>query len=106
MLLSLIVSVMTSSCCTECGCFYSSVRCEGRSQEGGVKTGHTYPRTVSCYCNTVTINLVLNLCSGGSSRVVRRYSLAEMYSDLVHFAARYLVRGGRLVYWVPGVRAE
>ena len=42
----------------------------------------------------------------GRIPAVRSYNLSEVYSDLVHFAARFLVMGGRLVYWVPGVKAE
>ena len=29
------------------------------------------------------------------------YKLSEIFSDLVMLAVRYLVVGGRLVYWVP-----
>ncbi|XP_064382408.1 tRNA (guanine(10)-N2)-methyltransferase homolog [Halichondria panicea] len=42
----------------------------------------------------------------GHIPAVRTYNLSDVYSDLVHFAARFLVMGGRLVYWVPGVKAE
>ena len=42
----------------------------------------------------------------GHIPAVRTYNLSDVYSDLVHFAAQFLVMGGRLVYWVPGVKAE
>lgn len=34
------------------------------------------------------------------------YKLSEMFTDLVKFAVRYLVVGGRLVYWVPIILNE
>ncbi|KAG7469916.1 hypothetical protein MATL_G00133890 [Megalops atlanticus] len=34
------------------------------------------------------------------------YHLSDIFSDLLRFAARYLVMGGRLVYWLPVYRPE
>lgn len=32
------------------------------------------------------------------------YSLSDVYCDLINFAARHLVVGGRLVFWLPVFR--
>ena len=37
---------------------------------------------------------------------VSSYKLSEMFADLLEFAARFLVMGGRLVYWIPFVKHE
>lgn len=37
---------------------------------------------------------------------VREYCLSEVFSDLLDFAARFLVMGGRLVYWLPVIKHE
>ena len=34
------------------------------------------------------------------------YKLSDVFADLLEFAARFLVVGGRLVYWLPFVRRE
>jgi hypothetical protein len=34
------------------------------------------------------------------------YEMSEVLSDLLEFAARFLVLGGRLVYWLPTVVDE
>ncbi|KAJ8411468.1 hypothetical protein AAFF_G00162760 [Aldrovandia affinis] len=45
---------------------------------------------------------------GGDSHVPvsMAYHLSDIFSDLLNFAARYLVMGGRLVYWLPIYRPE
>ena len=42
----------------------------------------------------------------GHIPATRDYKLSEMFTDLVKFAVRYLVVGGRLVYWVPIILNE
>ena len=42
----------------------------------------------------------------GHIPATRDYKLSEMFTDLVQFAVRYLVVGGRLVYWVPIILNE
>ena len=37
---------------------------------------------------------------------VKAYRFSDLMMDLVSFAARFLVMGGRLVYWVPMVKSE
>ncbi len=37
---------------------------------------------------------------------VKNYKLSELVVDLIEFAARFLVLGGRLVYWIPVIRTE
>jgi tRNA G10 N-methylase Trm11 len=34
------------------------------------------------------------------------YHLSDLLTDLLDFAARFLVLGGRLVYWLPVIRDE
>ena len=35
-----------------------------------------------------------------------QYSLSEIISDLLQFAAQYLTLGGRLVFWLPIYRQQ
>lgn len=37
---------------------------------------------------------------------IKAYKLSELYFDLLQFAAKFLVVGGRLVYWLPVVKTE
>ena len=37
---------------------------------------------------------------------VQTYKLSDLFFDLVKFAARFLVVGGRLVYWMPVILTE
>ena len=37
---------------------------------------------------------------------VRSYKLSDVFTDLLEFAARFLVVGGRLVYWLPQVSTQ
>eukprot|EP00731_Ephydatia_muelleri_P010653 Em0005g1239a len=50
----------------------------------------------------------LELCDeeGGAGTSMQHYQLSEVLSDLVSFAAKFLVVGGRLVYWLPFFRAN
>ena len=34
------------------------------------------------------------------------YRLSDIFADLLDFAAKFLVLGGRLVYWLPVVKHE
>jgi tRNA (guanine10-N2)-methyltransferase len=36
----------------------------------------------------------------------KAYKLSDMFVDLLGFAARFLVLGGRLVYWIPVIKSE
>lgn len=37
---------------------------------------------------------------------VCNYKLSDIFADLLDFAARFLVLGGRLVYWLPLAKHE
>ena len=54
------------------------------------------------YCTECRSLLVLKL-----SVVVRTsYRLSDLFANLLDFAAKFLVVRGRLVYWLPVIRAE
>ncbi|XP_036395260.1 tRNA (guanine(10)-N2)-methyltransferase homolog isoform X2 [Megalops cyprinoides] len=47
-----------------------------------------------------------DFCGESHVPVSMAYHLSDIFSDLLKFAARYLVMGGRLVYWLPVYRPE
>ncbi|XP_078505053.1 tRNA (guanine(10)-N(2))-methyltransferase TRMT11 [Lissotriton helveticus] len=46
------------------------------------------------------------ICQDSHIPVSSNYHLSDIFSDLLHFSAEYLTRGGRLVYWLPVYRPE
>lgn len=42
----------------------------------------------------------------GHVPAVCNYKLSDIFADLLDFAARFLVLGGRLVYWLPLLKHE
>lgn len=58
----------------------------------------TYIHVVHACCIFCSVeNYIPAVCS---------YHLSDLFSDLLDFAAQFLVLGGRLVYWLPVIRDE
>uniref|UniRef100_A0AAY4E7U6 tRNA (guanine(10)-N(2))-methyltransferase TRMT11 n=1 Tax=Denticeps clupeoides TaxID=299321 RepID=A0AAY4E7U6_9TELE len=47
-----------------------------------------------------------DFCGESHIPVSMAYHLSDIFTDLLHFAAHYLVMGGRIVYWLPIYRPE
>ncbi|XP_061115117.1 tRNA (guanine(10)-N2)-methyltransferase homolog isoform X1 [Conger conger] len=47
-----------------------------------------------------------DFCGDSHVPVSMEYHLSDIFRDLLNFASRYLVMGGRLVYWLPIYRPE
>ena len=65
--------------------------------------------TLAPRCRHIITGQFYVICySSGDGHVsdVRHYSLTEIQSDLLQFAAQYLSLHGRLVYWLPVHRQQ
>ena len=65
----------------------------------------------SCTCNNLSLSLSPSPIhphgrQEGHIPATCSYKLSEIFTDLVNFAVKYLVVGGRLVYWVPIILNE
>ena len=81
-------------------------------REGGRKVGSSrpvpnpVPDDQYVFIIIIVIKLELFYRKEGHISAVHSYNMSDIYSDLLDLAARYLVVGGRLVYWIPIIRGE